>query len=123
MADIRHLDFNQLPRATRERFIAITKNLAGPPPIFQNRTGAGGMAGWIILMIFAGMACLGILMVEFGRPYTATQPAGFVIGYIILGFLLFLGFFGMLKSLRAGKVVPFAPGVYVFPMDTIVARD
>jgi hypothetical protein len=38
MAEILNVDFNQLPRATRERFIAITQGKAGPAPVFQDRT-------------------------------------------------------------------------------------
>lgn len=124
MAEIRTIDFNNLPRTTRERFIAITKNLAGPPPIFSNRTGGGGaLAGWIVLLVISLLAGLFILFAGFGSPYHATQDLFFIVIYLAIGFFIFLSIGGMIRRVRMNKVLPFQTGVYVFPMDTVIARD
>jgi hypothetical protein len=123
MAEILNIDFNQLPRATRERFIAITEGKAGPAPIFQDRSSAAGGCGWFLLMGFFGLGSIGILAAQFGEPYEATQPVGSVIAYVILFFLAFLGLLGLIKSRVTKKTLPYASGVYVFPLDTVVARD
>lgn len=123
MAEILNVDFNQLPRATRERFIAITQGKAGPAPIFQQRASGGAGCGWTLLLGFFGLSSLGLLAADFGKPYDATQPVGSIVAYVLLFFLTFLGILGLVRSSITKKAVPFARGVYVFGGDTIIARD
>ncbi len=123
MAEILNIDFNQLPRPTRERFVAITQGKAGPAPIFQQRASSAGGCGWFLLMGLFGSLSLGLLAAQFGEPYQATQPVGVVVAYLLLFFLCFLGVLGLIKSSIAKKALPFTGGVYVFPLDTVIARD
>jgi hypothetical protein len=123
MAEILNIDFNQLPRPTRERFIAITQGKAGPAPIFQQRAGGGAGCGWALLLGLFGLSSLGLVAANFGRPYEATQPVGSVVAYVLLFFLTFLGVLGLVRSSLTKKAFPFARGAYVFAGDTIIARD
>jgi hypothetical protein len=77
----------------------------------------------MLLMGLFGLGSIGLLMANFGRPYEATQPVGSVIAYVIVFFLFFLGLVGLIKGSAVKKSLPYAPGVYVFPLDTVVARD
>src|SRR5690242_13121356 len=123
MAEILNLDFNQLPRPTRERFIAITQGKAGPAPILQQRASGAGGCGWILLMGFFGLSSIAMVAAEFGEPYHATQPLGVAIVYVVLFFLSLLGLLGLVRSRVTKKALPFTPGVYVFAADTIIARS
>lgn len=122
MPEILNTDFNKLPRATRERFVAITQNKAGPAPIFEQRESGAGCA-WALLTVMFGLGSLGIVLAGFGKPYTATQPAGSLVGYTIGFFLFYLGVLGLVRGSARKKALPYSAGVYVFAADTIVARD
>src|SRR5438067_13603559 len=121
MAEIRTIDFNTLPRQTRERFIAITKGLAGPSPLFSNVDGGGAMAGWIMLMVLSAVALLAAVTNRFGSIWGATQSAPILAFYVVVLFFAVLGVFGILKRSRTSKAIPFKTGAYVFPMDAVVA--
>jgi hypothetical protein len=123
MAEILNIDFNQLPRPTRERFIAITQGKAGPTPIFQQRAGGGAGCGWTLLLGLFGLSSIGLVAANFGKPYDATQPVGSVVAYVLLFFLTFLGILGLVRHSITKKAIPFARGAYVFATDTIIARD
>lgn len=123
MAEILTIDFNQLPRPTRERFIAITQGKAGPAPIFQERTSSAGGCGWFFLLGLFGVASVGLALAEFGKPYNPTQPVSVALLYVILLFLTFVGLLGWIRSSIYKKAIPFTAGVYVFAGDTIIARN
>jgi hypothetical protein len=122
MAEILSIDFNQLPRATRERFVAITQGKAGPAPIFQQRAGGGAGCGWVLLLTVFAVLSLGLLVAQFGEPYEATQPVGVALLYVLFFFLFFLGVLGLVRSSIRKKALPYPAGAYVFPLDTVLAR-
>jgi hypothetical protein len=122
VAEILNIDFNKLPRATRERFVAITQNKAGPPPIFEQRVSGAGCA-WALLTVLFGLLSLGIVAAGFGKPYTATQPSPSLVGYGLGFFLFYLGVLGLVRGSMRRKALPYQAGVYLFAADTIVARD
>ncbi len=121
MAEILNIDFNHLPRATRERLVAITRGKAGPAPIFQQLAGGAGCA-WALLPGLFGALSLGIVAARFGEPYQATQPLGAVPIYALFFFLFYLGVLGLVRSSLRKKSVPFARGAYLFALDTVIAR-
>lgn len=123
MSDIKTVGFNELPRAVRERFVAITRNQAGPPPIFANRAGGGALAGWIVLIVLALVFEGGVILADFGSMWRPTQSAGAIVLHFAAVFLIVLAIGGIIKRARASKVLPFIPGAYVFPLDTVIARD
>src|SRR5262245_50955100 len=123
MAEILNVDFNQLPRAVRERFVAITQNKAGPQPILQQRVSGAGAVGWVLLLLLVGVFFLAVLFAELGEPYAATQPGGVVLVYVLFGFLSLLSILGLIRRSIRRKALPFAAGAYVFPLDVVLARD
>ena len=123
MAEILNIEFNQLPRATRERFVAITQGKAGPAPIFQQQVSSAGGCGWLLLVGVFGLFSLGLVAANFGKPYEATQPVGVVGAYLLMFFLCFLGVLGLVRNSIRKKALPYRTGAYVFPLDTIIARD
>lgn len=123
MAEILNVDFNQLPRPVRERFVAITQGKAGPTPIFQQRASGAGTFGWILLLLLALLFGAGLLVAGFGSPYGATQPVVSIVGYVLLTFLAVVSALGLIKRSLRKKAFPYTPGAYVFPADTIIVRD
>ena len=122
MAEILQIDFNQLPRATRERFVAITQGKAGPAPIFQQVSGGGAGCGWFLLVGVFGLMSIGLLAANFGDPWEATQPVGVAVVYVVVFFLALLGVLGFIRNSKSKKALPYRAGAYVFPLDTIIAR-
>ena len=120
MAEILNTDFNTLPRATRERFVAITQNKAGPAPIFEQRVSGAGCA-WAFLTVLFALGSFGIVVAGFGKPYTATQPVVSLVAYGLGFFLFYLGVLGLVRASMRKKALPYSAGVYVFAADTIVA--
>ena len=123
MAEILRIEFNQLPRATRERFVAITQGKAGPAPIFQRRRSSSGFAGWFFLLLLFGAALLGMYVAKFGEPYSATQSPAAIVAYVLFTFLCVLAVLGMIRGSRRKKALPFTAGSYVFPLDTVIADE
>lgn len=123
MAEILDIEFNHLPRATRERFIAITQGKAGPTPVFQQRAGGGAGCGWVLLLGLFGVLSLGMLAANFGKPYEATQPVGVALVYVLFFFLFYLGVLGLARSSVTKKSLPYTAGAYLFALDTIIARN
>src|SRR5581483_6988547 len=52
-----------------------------------------------------------------------TQSPGMLVIYFAALFFAVLAVFGIIKRGRTSKAIPFKPGVYVFPMDTVIAHD
>jgi hypothetical protein len=123
MAEILNIDFNQLPRPTRERFIAISHGKAGPEPIFQQRASAAGGCGWFLLLGSFGALSVSVVVVDFGKPYQATQPIASAAAYVLLFFLASLGLLGLIRSFVRKNALPFRTGSYLFAADTVIARD
>ena len=119
----RLLDFNRFPRSSRERFIACLRGQTGPRPIFQNSGGGGAIAGWIILGICAIAGLCFLVPLGYGNTYEVRQSPGFLIGYAMALFFFGLSVIGLIRRIRMGSVLPFTPGVYVFPLDVVVANS
>jgi len=123
MAEILRIEFNHLPRVTRERLTAITQGKAGPSPIFQRRDGGSGIAGWVILFLLAGCAFVGLLLANYGDPYHATQPPLLIAFYGVFAFLCVVSVLGAVRGSLRKKALPFAPGSYLFALDTVILSE
>lgn len=119
----RLLDFNRFPRSSRERFIACLRGQTGPRPIFQNAGGGGAIAGWVILGICAVVALFFVVSLGYGNTYEVKQSPGFLLVYAAAFFFFGLSVLGLIRRIRMGSVLPFKPGVYVFPLDVVVANS
>ncbi len=123
MAEILRLEFNQLPRAVRERFVAITQGKAGPAPIFQRRAPIAGIGGGLLLLFVFGLATFGVFAANFGEAYHATQSPAAIIAYVLFIFLSVLGVLSMARNSKRRKAVPYTPGSYVFAADTLIVGE
>lgn len=124
---MRVVDFNQLPRASRERFIAALRApgyaFGGNGPVFSQASSTGAVVGWILLLLAAGGALLAFTKSHFGSPWEPRQSAGYLIAYAGLAFLCVLAVVGLIRRSIVAKALPFTPGVYLFPLDLVVARS
>ncbi len=122
---VRRIDFYKLSREKQERFLASTKGGAPPAPIVQ----AAGDGGRAIRWAAASAAALVVLLVLFalrfgvlGAPL-AVQGAHFIVLYAALLFAIPYCALRAVGSFLGGKLLPYKPGIYVFPMCAVDARD
>lgn len=124
---MRAVDFNELPRATRERFIAALRApgyaFGGNGPVFAQASTTGAVVGWVLLLLCAGGAFLAVTKSHYGSPWEPQQSAGYLVAYVGLLFLCVLAIVGLVRRTLLSKALPFAPGVYLFPVDLVVARS
>lgn len=120
---VRNIAFNALPEPARQRLADILQGRSGPAPIMEQRQGKGGIVGFAILSVFGGLGLLGLLLIEFGSRSRFWQEAPFILGYITLVWMLLYGALGAFRRWKAIKSLPFAPGVYLFATDMLVAPN
>ena len=122
---MRRIDFYKLSREKQERFLASTKGSAPPAPLVKT-TGDGGRG-----MRWAALAGLGLVVsivfyaLQFGALGASLAVHGVALVVLYAG-LLFLIPYAALRaagSLRGAKMLPYRPGVYVFPMCVVDARE
>jgi hypothetical protein len=126
MAEIRTVEFNSLPKAARERFVAITRGTAGPAPALAEKTATGSkVLGLAFLAAMLAALALGVAAVGFGDWYNAYPihgPALVAFGYVPLFFLLVLVLVVIAHRVLRGSPFPFLPGRYLFATDFVDAR-
>ena len=108
----------------QERFISSAKGTAPPAPILQRKGAtkaqfvfAGIAAGALLTLLIVFLNGFGVL----GKG-ASVQPYSSLLLYAILFFLVVFGVLRALGSLLEARALPFAPGVYVFPMCLVDAR-
>lgn len=124
---MRAVDFNHLPRATRERFLQVLRApgyaFGGPGPVFAQASTTGAVVGWVLLLLAAGGIFLAVTKSHYGSPWEPQQSAGYLVAYVGLLFLTLLAVVGLVRRTILSKALPFSPGVYLFPLDLVVARS
>src|SRR5450432_3693501 len=123
MDEILRLEFNHLPRPTRERLVAITQGKAGPAPIFQRRSSGSSYGSWSLLVFVLVPGLVGVLALHFGQPYYAAQAPGFALAYTLFTFLCVLNLLAIVRSSLRKKALRFTAGSYVFPLDTVIVGE
>jgi hypothetical protein len=120
---VRRIDFNDLPRTTREQFVRSLVSLApGSRPLCQRVSASRGAAGWYVLLALAAAGLIALGYIRFGSIHAPVQDRRFLGGYVTACAALGLSV-SMLARRRAIKgSLPFAPGVYVFPLELVDAR-
>ena len=124
-APVRRIDFYKLSREKQERFLASTKGNAPPAPIVQAAGDGGRSIRWAALSVAALIAFIVVYALKFGAlgAPLAVHGAHFIAIYAALAFVIPYGALRAVGSWRAGKLLPFKPGVYVFPMCLLDARE
>jgi len=122
---VRRIDFYKLTREKQERFLASTKASAPPAPIVQLPGDGGRSVRWAVASGVALVALLVLYTLRFGvlGAPLAVHGAPFIALYAALLFLIPYAALRAFGSFRAAKILPFKPGVYVFPMCLVDARD
>lgn len=121
------VDYNALPRPTRERLVDCTSVKPTLAPLFKDPSATEtALAGWVLLAFFCGLILLMVASNGFGQldSYALTihsPPA--IVGYCILAFLLCASVLGVAFQHRRRKAMPFRPGRYLFPLDFVDARN
>lgn len=120
------VDFNSLPRATRERFVDSTSEAPSLAPVFADRHSTGGTIFWWGVL---GLICAFVLVLavvnDFGRldGYSiAVQPAVLLPVYFFAVLLLVASGLGIAFELKRRASLPFQAGRYLFPLDFVDAR-
>ncbi len=118
------VDFHAQSRAAQDR---LRGALAGtdPPTPLAKRLGAPARHVPGFLACLAGLAGLAAIAVAgFGAATgEAVQPKPFTAGYVALGALAVFGLLDAIARKRAVRVLPYAPGVYVFSRVVVDARS
>ncbi|EDM74088.1 hypothetical protein PPSIR1_16150 [Plesiocystis pacifica SIR-1] len=121
MSQIRVVEFNALPKATRERFVASASGQAEPGPVFEDTNSPGwGAVGWFIVLAMGAGTLYGVSTASFGE---GVDGPGFIALYAIGAVLVLGGFLAMIRSIVTAKNMPYKLGTYLFPVDIVTAED
>jgi hypothetical protein len=122
---VRRLDFYKLSREKQERFLESTRGSAPPASIVQI---VGDEKRGIMWAAGAGAALLALIILysmKFGvlGASLAVHGAHFLVLYA--GLLFAIPYCGLraAAAFLGKKILPFKPGIYVFPMCAVDARD
>ncbi|WP_375754495.1 hypothetical protein [Corallococcus exercitus] len=118
------VDFNALPRATRERLVAGTSPRGEVSPILADRSFRGG-PWWTCAVVGIGAFCLYLLYHqvvtgELNRPWR-DEPWLNLLNCALTVFSLLAAVLVLLFQDTWRKALPFHPGRYVFPFDFVDA--
>ncbi|MCA9684763.1 MAG: hypothetical protein KC457_21440, partial [Myxococcales bacterium] len=117
MSQKRVIDFNALPKPTRERFVASCKGEGKPRFLHEDTSSptASAIGGIIVLVLGLGML-YSVANAAFG--YKVDEP-GYLVLYGFAGFCLMGGLLATVRALLTGKALPYKNGTYLFPLDLV----
>jgi hypothetical protein len=120
---VHQLDFNTLPRVSRERFI---RALQAPPPVgpicSRLATHVPSIV-WYATIALALTALVGLGAIGFGGIATPVQDRRYLVGYVVACGLLGLAAAMLARQRASQKTLPFPAGVYVLTRDLVDARS
>jgi hypothetical protein len=131
MSEIISVDFDSLPKQTRERLVACFEGKTQPAPIIASPTGTGcALVGWVFLLLVTvgfGIAIVAEDFRPFGRGFIGAPGPGAqvasVVVYALVFFFLVLCPISIARAAWSKKELPFRPGLYLFPCDVIDATQ
>jgi hypothetical protein len=120
---LRQIDFNDLPRTSRERFVRSLVSVSpSAAPICRRESKARSPIAWYLLLIVTLSALVVGIMHQFAATAAPVQDrrwlAFYVAAWALIG--LALSMLGRRSALKGS--LPFQPGTYVFPLDLVDAR-
>lgn len=120
---MRQVDFNDLPRTTRERFVrSLVSSSPSAAPICRREAKPRSPVAWYLLFIVTSCAMVVGIMHQFAATAAPVQDRRWLAFYVAACALigLALAMLGRRSALRGS--LPFQPGTYVFPLDLVDAR-
>ena len=120
---MRQIDFNDLPRTSRERFVrSLVSASPSAAPICRRESKVRSPIAWYLLFLVTLSAMVVGVMQQFAATAAPVQDRRWLAFYVgtwaLVG--LALSMLGRRRSLKGS--LPFQPGVYVFPLDLVDAR-
>jgi hypothetical protein len=118
------VQFNRLPRETRERLVASLGRKAAPWPLLSNQLTFGiALVGWGLLALTAAAGLGWLWLYEYGRLSSArAQSAAWILLYSSAVFVAAYAVLAIVRRSQLIKALPFPPGRYVLPIDFVDAR-
>lgn len=109
----------------QERFIASAKGTAPPAPILRRLGTTKHNVAFAGVAAAAFVALLTVVLAGYGSlgSGSSVQPIGMLVVYAVLLFLLPYGVIRALGLVLEARALPFKPGIYVFPMCVVDARQ
>src|SRR5215210_595960 len=122
-AAARLIDFNKLPKSTRERLIGCIAGNFSPRPVLSERFSQAGTVGWVFLVLLCGATLLGLVSYGFASPYSSgsVQSPALLLLYVGATFLALYSILAIIRRTKIRALLPFVPGRYLFPMDFVDA--
>jgi hypothetical protein len=116
------VDFNALPRITRERIVNSTGSKPALAPVFADRD------NWAwIYPLFVGLLVIGYFIFEMtlsgGYGRIPAQIPELIPLYMAAVFMLVAGGLGLAFQGKWRRAIPFKPGRYLFPLDFVDASS
>ena len=120
---MRQIDFNDLPRTSRERFVRSLVSVSpSAAPICRRESKPRSPVAWYLLLLVTVSAVVVGVMHQFAATTAPVQDrrwlAFYVAAWALIG--LAISMLGRRSALKGS--LPFQPGTYVFPLDLVDAR-
>lgn len=122
---VRHVPFNALPPAVRQRFVAATEHRASPAPLLSDvPVSFGAVAGLVVVAFGAALWLYTLVDAGFGEVYRGDsyQPATTAAWYAAALFLLGGSALSLVRRAFWRQKLPYREGTYLFPIDLVDAR-
>lgn len=120
MSQKRIVNFNALPRETRERFVASAKGEGDPKPVFEDTSSLGASIVGNLFLIALGLGVLyWVAKASFGQ---SLDGYGYLILYGFGGFCALGGLLSLVRAIVANGRMPYAEGTYLMPVDLVQAE-
>ncbi len=120
---MRLIDFNELPRTTRERFVrSLVSDSPAARPLCKRTSKPRSRLAWVVLVVVVVVAIVGLSQAHFGAAHAPVQDRRFLGGYVLFWAALGLALSMLARRRAIAGSLPFTPGVYVFPLDLVDAR-
>lgn len=119
------VDFNRMTPAAQARFVACTRQKAAPNYIIASKMDAPGtLALWLVAAAVSLAAMFALAYVGFGELTVGhdNQGTGFYAAYAVLGALFCFAVASAARVFMTRGLLPYSPGVYLFPIDLVDAR-
>lgn len=121
------VDFNRLPRTTRERIVDSLGSEPRLAPLFADRDSkVKPVFWWSVLALYFLSSYVGMVLRDFGHVGPNIQSVhgpALIPFYLFPAFFVIAGVLGVAFHLKRRAALPFAAGRYLFPLDFVDARS